>query len=235
MKIQLQYPYNQDWDTGSLTINPEGRRTVILYNKTTKITSSTAYARYLLAVHNNRYLTENEEADHIDEDFTNDDISNLQILTIEEHRAKSIANGIQAKYDEFVCKGCGIKFLRRHNQVKSYTKYCSKKCSWKNNPPPTKTKNGDTTIDYDKVKEYINDGLSDTEIAKKMNINRNSVLNYRTKHNIPSKKFANVNILEDNIDEIKQRLLSGEKKVDIYKSYGSSKNVFARFLKRHGL
>lgn len=236
MKIQLQYPYNEKWDHGKIFVNADNRRMIsLLSTEDFTRNSMTSYARYLLAVQEGRFLTSNEEADHIDEDETNDDLSNLQILTIAEHRAKTKANGQQALYDSFTCLECGLIFERRHNQVKSYTKYCSKKCSWKANPPPQKTKGGELSIDYNKVQEYIDKGLSDTEVAKKMNINRNSVLNYRQKNNIPSKKFAIANILEDNIEEIKQRLLSGEKKVDIYKSYGSSKNVFTRFLKRHGL
>lgn len=234
MKIKLEYPYSNDWENGYIQINPEGRRTVILYNSPTD-RSSTQYTRYLLAVQEGRYLTESEEADHIDNDFTNDDLSNLQILHVDEHRYKTHKNGVQARYDSFVCACCNMEFTRRHTKVKSYTKYCSVECSQKMVKPPSNTKGGETSVDYEKVKEYINQGLLDTEIAKIMNISSGSVLNYRTKNNIPSKKFANVKRLEDNIEDIKQRLNNGEKKVSIYESYGASKNVFARFLKRHGL
>lgn len=232
MKIELEYPYSNDWARGYIQINPEGRRTVILYNSPTD-RSSTQYARYLLAVNEGRYLTESEEADHIDNDFTNDDLSNLQILDVDDHRDKTHKNGIQARYDSFICAGCNTEFTRRHSKVKTYTKYCSSVCSRKMVKPPSKS--CETSVDYVKVKEYIDQGLLDTEIAKIMNISIGSVLNYRTQNSIPSKKFANVKRLEDNLEDIKKRLANGEKKVSIYESYGASKNVFARFLKRHKL
>lgn len=92
MKIDLQFPYTQDWKNGYIVTNPEGRKTVILYN--TQIDrSSTQYARYLLSVSLKRYLTEDETVDHIDNNKSNDDPSNLQILTRTENIKKS-AKGI---------------------------------------------------------------------------------------------------------------------------------------------
>ena len=78
-KIDLLPPYSEDWKSGYLNINSEGRRTLALYNSPSD-RSSTQYARYILAVSLGRYLTDNEEADHIDGDKTNDDIKNIQIL-----------------------------------------------------------------------------------------------------------------------------------------------------------
>ena len=88
MKITLQTPYKEDWKFGYLVINPENRRTVILFNDNNN-RSSVSYARYQLAVKLQRYLTNNEFADHIDNDKTNDDINNLQILTRKENNLKS--------------------------------------------------------------------------------------------------------------------------------------------------
>lgn len=129
MKMDLEYPYNQDWQHGYLVVNPEGRKTVILFNSD-KDRSSTAYARYLLAVKAGRYLTENEEADHIDSDRTNDCIDNLQILTIEQHKEKSLFESPGKTYVEFTCQYCGELFKREIRQIKPYTKYCSKRCGW---------------------------------------------------------------------------------------------------------
>jgi hypothetical protein len=83
----LEYPYSEDWNKGYLVINPEGRRTVILFN-THADRSSTQYARYLLAVKEGRYLTTDEEADHRDDDKTNDDLRNLRIVTPEQNKLK---------------------------------------------------------------------------------------------------------------------------------------------------
>lgn len=79
MKIDLQPPYSEDWRMGYLVTNPEGRRTVILYNSK-ESRSSTQYARYLCAVKLGRYLSESETVDHIDGDKTNDSIENLQVI-----------------------------------------------------------------------------------------------------------------------------------------------------------
>lgn len=234
MKIDLEYPYSKDWDSAYLVVNPEGRRTVILC-KNTRPVSSTQYARYLLAVANGRYLTEYEEADHIDENFKNDAIDNLQILSIEEHRQKSIANGRKEKYVDCHCVQCNKPFTRRASNVTKATKFCSPDCQY-TNMRETKTCAGrGSNVDYNKIQEQIDLGLLDTEIADLFGISRSTVLNYRKENGISSKKFEKVRLLEENLEDIKNRLTLGEKKSSIYKSYGVSKNVFYRFLKSNGL
>ena len=86
--IQLQYPYSNKWKKGYLNTNPEGRKTLSLYNSRTD-RSSTQYARYLLAVKIGRFLTRKEQADHKDEDKANDNLSNLQILSVLENNRKT--------------------------------------------------------------------------------------------------------------------------------------------------
>ena len=85
--IILSEPYSLDWSKGYLNTNTEGRRTLTLYNNNAN-RSSTQYARYLLSVKLGRYLTKDEEVDHIDGDKTNDSISNLQILGKKQNRQK---------------------------------------------------------------------------------------------------------------------------------------------------
>lgn len=80
MKIQLELPYKDDWKFGYLVTNPEKRKTIILFNNN-KQRSSVSYARYLMACKLKRYLSPEEQVDHIDNDKTNDTLSNLQILT----------------------------------------------------------------------------------------------------------------------------------------------------------
>ena len=88
MKIDLEYPYNTLWNNGYIVINPEGRRNVVLFNS--QIDRSTvSYARYLMSVKLGRFLTDQEEVDHIDNNKTNDDPNNLQILTPEQNREKT--------------------------------------------------------------------------------------------------------------------------------------------------
>lgn len=137
-KIELEYPYSKDWEKGYLVVNKENRRTLILYrgiNGNGQKRSSTQYARYKLAVHLGRYLTEDETVDHIDNDKTNDDISNLQILSKYENIRKS-----QKKLPPLIgtCFICGKSFnVRRNLTIVKRLKYknnelcCSRECGWK--------------------------------------------------------------------------------------------------------
>lgn len=127
MKLDLQKPYSDNWRLGYLVINKEQRKTVILYNNP-KDRSSVSYARYLMAVHLGRMLTDNEHVDHINNDRTDDRLENLQILSQAENNRKS------SPIKEFFtlkCDYCGIKFTRERRQMhgKHKTTCCSRKCS----------------------------------------------------------------------------------------------------------
>lgn len=79
--------YASKYKAAYLTTNPEGRKTIALVEYGGKRTS-TAYARYLLACHLGRFLKREEHVDHIDNDKSNDEIGNLQLLSPEENRSK---------------------------------------------------------------------------------------------------------------------------------------------------
>lgn len=75
--------------------------------------SSVMLARCLLEVHLNRKLEENEHADHINGDKTDDTLGNLQVLSVREHRLKSGLE-IKDRYDKVgrkeenvICPSCG--------------------------------------------------------------------------------------------------------------------------------
>jgi len=124
MKIELQNPYAKDWKRGYIVINPEGRRTVILFN-TCQDRSSVSYARYLMATHLKRYLDQHEHVDHIDNDKTNDVIENLQILTQAENSLKS-AKG--ETLFSFMCPVCAKVFTLTARQSHKINPTCSKRC-----------------------------------------------------------------------------------------------------------
>lgn len=132
-KVHLQYPYSEDWDNGYLVINGENRRTLILYNSHTD-RSSTQYARYLLAVSLGRYLGDHEHVDHIDNDRTNDDISNLQILSKAENNKKA-ARDKGRLLSEIKCPVCSKIFTRRKGNTQAVPVYkgrvvsCSRACA----------------------------------------------------------------------------------------------------------
>ena len=79
-----------------------------------------------------RTLLPEETVDHIDGDFTNDSLSNLQILSLEDNIRKSHSPAEQLT---LTCKCCGKEFQRR-KAVEMYNKeirkrdgpFCSHSC-----------------------------------------------------------------------------------------------------------
>lgn len=125
MRIELKAPYSRVWRKGYLVVNPDGRRTVILFNSS-KDRSSVSYARYLLSVKLGRFLGANEHVDHVDNDKTNDSEGNLQILSPAENNRKS-ARG--RSMTSFTCPVCGVYFTVETRQAYNKTvKCCSRRC-----------------------------------------------------------------------------------------------------------
>lgn len=112
-KIDLEYPYNVKWKSGYLVTNRENRKTLLLFNSKDD-RSSTQYARYLLAVKLKRFLTEQETVDHIDSDKTNDDISNLQLMS----RLDNLLKSSKQPDVELTCPVCKIVFHRSLTQLR---------------------------------------------------------------------------------------------------------------------
>lgn len=137
MIIQLQEPFASKWTRGYLRINNDGRRIVDLYlNDSTRTTIS--YARYLMGVKLGYEVPDHLEVDHIDDDKTNDDINNLQLLTGEENRLKQEYNYVmnQTNYG-FHCAYCDIPFILPEREVKKRLycggelAFCGRSCSAK--------------------------------------------------------------------------------------------------------
>ena len=135
-KINLEFPYSEDYVSGYLNINKEPRRVVLLVRKDGTKTSC-SYARYLMSCHLKRYLDKREQVDHIDEDKLNDVIENLQILTPKENSNKHvILNNKQSVLIDLVCPVCNVEFSRspkevRHKINKGKTPCCSRVCGGK--------------------------------------------------------------------------------------------------------
>ena len=93
--------------------------------------TSMSYARYLVCMRENRWLGRHEHVDHIDNDKTNDALTNLQILSRNENSAKTAG---RKAYVTLVCPVCGISFVRERRQTHlskggSPTK-CSRACQY---------------------------------------------------------------------------------------------------------
>lgn len=111
MLIDLLPTYSDEFVSCSLYTRKNGRKYVTL-RSSDGTSTSTAYARYLMSVKLKRYLhDDDEEVDHIDNDFTNDSIDNLQILSGSENTKKylnfhlrSLEHGTYAMYRTGKCR-----------------------------------------------------------------------------------------------------------------------------------
>jgi hypothetical protein len=117
-------------------VGDDGRKRCVLYFSD-KTTSSRAYAKLLLEAKLGCLLKEGEEADHKNNDPTDDSIDNLQVVTSEYNKLKHHYNYImneQVCYG-FTCAYCETPFLLTEREVKQREKvsktglaFCSRSC-----------------------------------------------------------------------------------------------------------
>lgn len=136
-KINLEFPYSEDYIAGYLNINKEPRRVVLLVRKDRSKTSC-SYARYLMSCHLKRYLLKEEQVDHIDNNKLNDTVENFQIISVKENNEKRNINlGIKLADDiTLVCPICDSEFTRpsrniKHKLESGKSPCCSRKCGGK--------------------------------------------------------------------------------------------------------
>jgi hypothetical protein len=99
----------------------DGRRIVILSDGIRK--SARQYAKVKLEAELNRRLSHGEEVDHKDNDFTNDKISNLQVLDKYANTLKA-STSKHGRAPKVKCRCCGTKFRSRRKI------YCSNPCRY---------------------------------------------------------------------------------------------------------
>ena len=127
MKINLEYPFNQDFKTAYVNTNKEPRRVCLLVREDNSRTSM-SYARYLMSCHLGRYLSSEEHVDHIDNNKLNDVIENLQILSQLENNRKSNYKGL---FSTFICPICSKEFnLDKRQAYGKNNPACSRKCGY---------------------------------------------------------------------------------------------------------
>lgn len=118
-------PYSKD----------NGRQFVIIHDAI--FTKTLTYPRYLWMMHHQQLIPDGYEVDHIDNDFTNNTISNLQLLTTTDNNLKrDKVLGYNSSGYTFNCPVCGTQrtipqWIYNQNQVKKGCPgpYCSKSCS----------------------------------------------------------------------------------------------------------
>lgn len=136
MLIELQPPFSGTWTKGYVISNSENRKYVCLVNSLDGRTTI-SYARYLMCVHLGYTLSPDLEVDHIDDDKSNDAITNLQILTKEQNLLKQHYNYVMNKQVSYgYCSAhCNIHFILTEREVKMRVAqnvqyaFCSRSCA----------------------------------------------------------------------------------------------------------
>lgn len=131
MKIITEYPFENY--NGYIITNRENRKMICLRDKNTKKRTTISYARYLISVRENRLLNKYEQVDHIDNNKTNDDIDNLQVLSLKDNiRKYYIQSSRTRKMIRLICPNCKKEFTRElnncHLQKGNSFSSCSRKC-----------------------------------------------------------------------------------------------------------
>lgn len=135
----------------------DGRQHIVIYENGKHKTIS--YPKYLLETKLGRPLLPNETCDHIDNDYTNNSLENLQVLTRSDNSKKHVAFN-KAEQGYFVCPECNKSFYKsmcqvRHNNVKHKKAgpFCSRSCAGRYGQRFNKTfRGGKLNPGYDGVK-----------------------------------------------------------------------------------
>ena len=138
LKIELEEPFKSKWRIGYLVTNNENRKNVLLYN-TQEDRTTVSYSRYLYSVYLGYEVPSHLQVDHINDDKTDDRLSNLQLLTQEQNRLKEHYNYIMNKQIVYgvYCNNCGSPFLIALRELNMKLKnnsgyaFCSRACASK--------------------------------------------------------------------------------------------------------
>jgi len=133
-RILKLYP-EYDYAFGPYVHNQTGRKIIRL---ATKAIRTIPYPRALMEIHLGRRLEKDETVDHIDGNFNNNHLSNLQLLSQSEH--SKMDNRRVLYISPIICPMCGTEFTpsnKRINGKKDYDLkrakrktpfFCSRKC-----------------------------------------------------------------------------------------------------------
>ena len=110
-----EYPYNY-YNIGYVNYHDSGRKIIHLINTLTNERLTISNARYVMSVYQKRLLLDDEEVDHRDDNFLDDSIDNLQILTKVQNIIKQ-AEKHGKPMAILLCPICFIVFARRPSQT----------------------------------------------------------------------------------------------------------------------
>lgn len=123
----IQGPYYRD----------DGRLHIVLYygHTNTPRTKTVSFPKLLVEYKIGRRLKVNETADHKDRDFTNNELTNLQVLDKAEHARIDAKRRLP---ENFICPYCGTFFQLRDKKLADATQnrkrgkagpFCNRSCS----------------------------------------------------------------------------------------------------------
>jgi hypothetical protein len=110
--IKVYGPYSRKTDL---------RKHIVLYDTETQKRTTVSYAKYLLEQKLGRKLETHETADHINEDKSNDNIDNLQVLTRVDNIRKS-----KKKVSIKKC-WCGKNFQQKRIEQECCSRSCGQR------------------------------------------------------------------------------------------------------------
>lgn len=133
MRLPLRKPFLIYDKVYSFT-QKDGRLNVV-FIKNGKRIKCISYARYLISIKFGRMLKREEQVDHIDGNKLNDNINNLQIISITENNIKNvIQKNIGRKMLIIKCPSCTKLFHRKFGQSflvkRGLYSVCSRKCQY---------------------------------------------------------------------------------------------------------
>jgi hypothetical protein len=145
LKTPLPYPEGTYHYSPSLS-KSEGRLVVSIILPDGKRTTC-SNSRFIMQCHLGKFLSKNEEVDHINGDRLDDRLDNLQVISSSENKEKwALSNGGR-KMVLLKCPVCDTIFIREHSKThlakKGKATFCSKKCL-----TISVTKNGGINLDF---------------------------------------------------------------------------------------
>ncbi|AUR86319.1 HNH nuclease [Vibrio phage 1.084.O._10N.261.49.F5] len=179
-RIPLKEPYHSSWSKGYLRKSSQSPRMLLDLVNSDEDRTTTSFARYLFSVKLGYLVPEGFEIDHIDGDPSNDDISNLQMLTVEEHIRKSSEERSGRTFTELTCPNCYKTFETESRNIRPdrVRNFCSRSCNGKfhhgKGNLTSKRVSGVWDI-QDKVRAYRILGYSDYKIAEVTGLTRTNI------------------------------------------------------------
>ena len=116
-------------------VRPDGRSHMVSVDNNGRKTTI-SYPKFIMEQHLGRRLLTTEVVHHIDRDFTNNNINNLEIIDRSNH-TKLHRKEYPRKYIVFVCQECGKKATRDLRRITDNIKqnkkgpFCSRQCAGK--------------------------------------------------------------------------------------------------------